>query len=332
MRRKLLFIVFVVSAIAVASTKASAQGCNQISFNQLCAEEAPTEDSLQSNPFSFGCFNHTLTYFYQFHTGTDPSGQVYIDVNPTDCDDFLGPNLVTVNIIEVPIGINPCNPVGSPFVGTCQSNNGPFTAAYSGLNPDQDYMVVVGSNHDPVYGPCAIEINVSGPAVDISSTVTPLIISLGESSDITVEGAPSSSSFTWSPETWLENANTATPTSTPESTISYSVSTQIGPCTVTDQITVNVGPPIIIFNAITPNGDLNNDTWTIRGIERFENCEVNIYDRWGQNVFRSIGYATPWDGTNKGKFLPTGAYYYVIELNSFDVTIPPFIGEISIVH
>lgn len=332
MRIKPFILLLCTVLIAVPCATLWGQGCGQISFNQLCAEGTLTQDSLQSSPFSFDCFNHTLTYFYQFHTGTDPSGQVYIDVNPTDCDDFLGPNLVTVNVVEVPIGIDPCNPVGSPWIGTCQSNNGPFTAAYSGLNPDQDYMVMVGSNHDPVYGPCAIEISVSGPAVDISSTVTPFVVSLGESADITVEGAPNSASYTWSPTTWLENTNSNTPTSTPEATISYSVSTQIGPCTVTDQITVTVGPPIVIFNAITPNGDQNNDTWTIRGIERFENCEVNVFDRWGQNVFRSIGYATPWDGTNKGRFLPTGAYYYVIELNSIDVTIPPFIGEISIVR
>lgn len=66
-------------------------------------------------------------------------------------------------------------------------------------------------------------------------------------------------------------------------------------------------------------------------MERFESSLVTVYDRWGQQIFKSTGYAKPWDGTNKGKALPMGAYYYVIELNSLEVNIPPVSGVISIV-
>jgi gliding motility-associated-like protein len=66
-------------------------------------------------------------------------------------------------------------------------------------------------------------------------------------------------------------------------------------------------------------------------MERFESSLVTVYDRWGQQIFKSTGYAKPWDGTNKGKSLPMGAYYYVIELNSLEVNIPPVTGVISIV-
>jgi hypothetical protein len=45
-----------------------------------------------------------------------------------------------------------------------------------------------------------------------------------------------------------------------------------------------------------------------------------------------VGYAQPWDGTRGGKFLPTGVYYYVIELNSLDVNIEPVTGFVTLVH
>ena len=93
-----------------------------------------------------------------------------------------------------------------------------------------------------------------------------------------------------------------------------------------------IGPPIGVPNAITPNNDGINDLWTIAGISDFQSAQVNVYDRWGQVVLKSIGYTQPWDGTNKGKFLPTGTYYYVIELNSPDVNIEPVVGFIAIVH
>jgi gliding motility-associated-like protein len=68
-----------------------------------------------------------------------------------------------------------------------------------------------------------------------------------------------------------------------------------------------------IANAFTPNGDGHNDYWEIRGIENYPDMSVKVYDRWGNEVYRSDkGYAKPWDGNLNGKKLPTGVYYYVI--------------------
>lgn len=67
--------------------------------------------------------------------------------------------------------------------------------------------------------------------------------------------------------------------------------------------------------AFTPNADGVNDTWDIQNINFYLNCTVNIYNRYGEKVYSSIGYGVPWDGTYKGKYLPAGPYYYVIDLN-----------------
>lgn len=60
----------------------------------------------------------------------------------------------------------------------------------------------------------------------------------------------------------------------------------------------------------------NNDTkvkWDIGEMASMPDVIVNVYNRYGTQVFFSIGYSKPWDGTNRGRILPAGNYYYVIE-------------------
>lgn len=82
-------------------------------------------------------------------------------------------------------------------------------------------------------------------------------------------------------------------------------------------VTVSVGISATdIPNAITPNADGINDYWKIPGIENYPQAMVRIYNRNGQQVFESRGYATAFNGTYNGKLLPYGVYYYVIELSN----------------
>lgn len=74
-----------------------------------------------------------------------------------------------------------------------------------------------------------------------------------------------------------------------------------------------------IYQVITPNGDGKNDTWIVTGIEAYPNANVSVYNRWGEEVFsKSGGYTNDWDGKfkNKTKTLPTGPYFFVMDLNN----------------
>jgi gliding motility-associated-like protein len=157
-------------------------------------------------------------------------------------------------------------------------------------------------------------------------------ISLGAEITLQVNGADSDSPVRWSPSQYVDSPTQVNTTAYPEETTVFQVTGSVGECSLQSEVIVTVTDPIDIYNAISPNGDGVNDNWKIGQIERFEGCQVEVFDRWGQSVFKSVGYATPWDGTCKGGYLPTGPYYYVIELNSLDVTIPPFTGVVSIVH
>lgn len=74
---------------------------------------------------------------------------------------------------------------------------------------------------------------------------------------------------------------------------------------------------IVPPNTFTPNGDGINDFWEINSLSAsFPLCSVNIYNRYGALLYKSIGYAKPWDALFNGKPVPSGIYYYIIDLNS----------------
>jgi gliding motility-associated-like protein len=83
---------------------------------------------------------------------------------------------------------------------------------------------------------------------------------------------------------------------------------------------------IPVPNAFTPNGDGINDTWNIPPLQYFPMCTVTIFSRWGQLVFSSLGYPKPWDGTYHGKPLPTGTYYYIINLQNNTSLLSGFVA------
>lgn len=94
--------------------------------------------------------------------------------------------------------------------------------------------------------------------------------------------------------------------------------------------TVTTEIKTLIPNAISPNGDGKNDVWKLEFIEAFfPNASILIYNRWGQELFSSTGYDTPWDGTFSGNSVPDGTYYYVINLNEENQSVP-FKGSILV--
>ncbi len=74
-----------------------------------------------------------------------------------------------------------------------------------------------------------------------------------------------------------------------------------------------------IPNIFSPNNDSVNRIWGIPNLQAcYPNNRVLICNRWGNIVWEQNSCADNcWDGTaqNSGKPLPTGAYYYVIQLN-----------------
>ena len=130
---------------------------------------------------------------------------------------------------------------------------------------------------------------------------------------------PNGSTYLWSPGGSLNDSLAANPTASPTVTTTYTVIvTSAAGCTAMDSMEVVVLPQIIFPNGISPNGDGANDTWIIDNIGLFPNNWVEVYNRWGQLLFRGDGYdntSVYWDGTYKKSAVPDGTYYYIINLN-----------------
>ena len=76
---------------------------------------------------------------------------------------------------------------------------------------------------------------------------------------------------------------------------------------------VNVAGPFTFFNAFSPDGDGKNDTWEIKNLDLYPNNDLTVFNRWGDEVFKSQGYssAKAWNGGN----LNPGTYYYVLNVD-----------------
>ena len=150
--------------------------------------------------------------------------------------------------------------------------------------------------------------------------------------------------FSYTPFAYNENASslltppvastTATQTSAPgkyginiagATSLNYKITQLPGTLTILQTL-----PTVVVPNAFTPNGDGINDLWNIKSIEAYPKCIVSVYSRYGTLIYQSKGYPRSWDGTSSGTPVPTGTYYYIINLN--EDNDKPLTGYIAVIR
>ena len=149
------------------------------------------------------------------------------------------------------------------------------------------------------------------PVIDAGPDIT---ILKGESAELYASG--NFSSCTWSGPSNFKAQDAVSITVNPEISQTYVV-TAVGEngCESSDTVTVFIQTKFPVPNAFSPNNDGRNDTWIIPNIENYPNCKILIFNRWGNELFSSEGYQQPWDGTMNGSPLPTGTYFYTLQLS-----------------
>lgn len=136
--------------------------------------------------------------------------------------------------------------------------------------------------------------------------------------------------YLWAPNLNINNDTIKNPTITVTKETTYILKvTDIRGCIAEDSVLIKVLDALVIPNTFTPNGDGVNDTWVIPALNSYPGATVDIFTRYGQKVFHSDGYGKPWDGTNNGKPLPQGVYYYLIKTKD---TERPLSGPITIIR
>ncbi len=184
--------------------------------------------------------------------------------------------------------------------------------ATNGCNTFKEQTVAVNATPDANAGPASITILSGGNGLLPASSST------------------TNATYLWSPATWLSATNILQPSSSATDDITYTLTvTSDKGCKASDNILVKVLKGPRVYNAFSPNGDGINDRWTIDYLDTYPGCIIEVFNIYGQIVFRSVGYSQPWDGTFKGKPLPIGTYYYVIDPKNGRSPITGYVGIVK---
>lgn len=87
-----------------------------------------------------------------------------------------------------------------------------------------------------------------------------------------------------------------------------------------------------IPNVITPNNDNLNDILYIECLEEIDGALVKVYNRWGNQVYENSNYKNTWDGSYKGKPLPDGVYFYIVDFQDGSGEQIKIAGDLTILQ
>jgi len=102
---------------------------------------------------------------------------------------------------------------------------------------------------------------------------------------------------------------------------------------ISDTVTINTIPltELYIPNTFTPNNDENNEVFIIKGRNIVE-FKMQIFNRWGESIYKSNSIEKYWDGSFKGKKVIEGSYYYYINVLGLDGKVYETNGAIKVVY
>ena len=143
--------------------------------------------------------------------------------------------------------------------------------------------------------------------------------SMKEGETITLHAYPKDSSLLyqwWSATSLVNYNNSFSPDVSPKITSNFmlTITDQYG-CKYVDNVSVEVIPSedLVFYNSITPNGDGDNDVWFVGNLEKYPENRVQIFNRYGQEIYSVVNYKNNWNGKYLGNDLPSGTYYFIFD-------------------
>lgn len=82
-----------------------------------------------------------------------------------------------------------------------------------------------------------------------------------------------------------------------------------------------VNLPVTAPNVFTPNGDGRNDALEFTNLLMYSGCRLQVFNRWGSEVFSSSDYRNDW----KPAQLSDGVYYYTLFIPAREETLAGFV-------
>ncbi|MEM7658535.1 MAG: gliding motility-associated C-terminal domain-containing protein, partial [Bacteroidota bacterium] len=81
---------------------------------------------------------------------------------------------------------------------------------------------------------------------------------------------------------------------------------------LSNEVCVTFRPNVFVPNAFTPNNDGKNDEFTVFA-PNTRVAEIAIFNRWGDELYRSFNLDNAWDGTYRGQPVQEGVYVFIIK-------------------
>lgn len=228
----------------------------------------------------------------------------------------------TVNVSSAfTVNITGPNTVCSGDTITLKATGGGTYRWNTGATTDSiNVSPIVATNYNvTVTNGCTViasaSVNVDKPVL---SACCDTIIQSGNSVNLIASGS-GSTHYEWMPPENINCDSCATVTVNPTVTTSYTViSTDVHGCSLSRIILVTVEAPcdtLIIPNVFTPANPgiygLDNNFYIKTG--NVSSWSIDIFDRWGKEVYKSTNPDKYWGGTTEsGGQAPAGVYYYLI--------------------
>lgn len=280
------------------------------------------------NPANQGPVIDTVRYIASNSFGCKDTARVLITVNPALQLAITNPgNLCTdgntVNLVA--------NNQGGVFSGTGVTSAGVFNPRTAGAGTHA-IRYTMPNNNCSVAGTINIVVN-NTPAVNAGPDLTTIL-----NVPISLQGsATQGGTYTWTPAEGLSNPNSLTPVATPKETTTYTLTATVNGCSASNDMILTVDLPCEIkpAAAFTPNGDGLNDLWILGNFNArcLLRARVHVYNRYGAVVYESNNYTNNWNGTYKGKALPDGTYYYIINYDAAGTPYPVTLkGNVTIMR
>jgi gliding motility-associated-like protein len=96
----------------------------------------------------------------------------------------------------------------------------------------------------------------------------------------------------------------------------YTIVARIMGCTDTLKVAIsleNCCAEIVVPNAFSPNGDYKNDDFKIYSNKDLELNTFQIFNRWGNEVFKTTNSTVYWNGRYKDEDADIGTYFYILK-------------------
>lgn len=193
----------------------------------------------------------------------------------------------------------------------CIVTNGNTASEVVTSDVSKDLIVIVTYDSLGCSTDMIVPLKVSDLDISVTDSVT---IILGEEVTIEVFGVGTMDTVLWSNGS-NEIQQTLSPT---ETTIYTVIVTDECGCQQVEMVVVTVLVPrcdedaVFVPTAFTPNNDGVNDMLFVRSLF-VEEMEIIVYDRWGEEVFKTDDIRVGWDGSYKGKDLSPDVYAYCLK-------------------